>query len=193
MISIIFIGIFGKDKQVFSRRNSCFFLHCNLALPGDHMIRKAYNCLCSNFRTIDIHTQLFQHSHRIWRLPKYLSAPQREPSLLKSPHCTLSLSWRRRSKGKVSSRSYCVLLAFVQNGILESIPISQQRIAFYGRVLGDNEAISGLGLQDGGFLQCFDLGARSYTPSISSSILQSGLFHLSVKVRTRRLICTGDY
>ena len=32
MISIIFIGIFGKDKQVFSRRNSCFFctvaLHC---------------------------------------------------------------------------------------------------------------------------------------------------------------------
>ena len=81
-----------QGQTSFLAQEFLFFLHCNLALPGDHMIRKAYNCLCSNFRTIDIHTQLFQHSHRIWRLPKYLSAPQREPSLLKSPHCTLSLS-----------------------------------------------------------------------------------------------------
>ena len=45
-----------------------------------------------------------------------------------------------------------------------------------------NEAISWLNLHDG-FLQFFDLGARSYTSSASSSILNSGFFHLCVKVR----------
>ena len=186
-------------KQVFSRTDSGFYC-CLLNALVSQVITwsgkqqadvHAHNCLWFHWTT-DIHTQL-SHSRRIWSPPKYLSAPQREPSLSRSLHCTLSLSWRKRSKDKVSSRSCRVLLVFVQNGILESIPISQQRIAFYGRVLGDNEAISGLSLQDG-FLQCFDLGARrSYTPLTSSSIFRSRLLHLSVKVRARRLICTGGY
>ena len=47
--------------------------------------------------------------------------------------------------------------------------MNQQQLLYLGRSLGDDELIDDLRIQDHTPIQCFDLGARSSTPSAISS------------------------
>ena len=65
----------------------------------------------------------------------------------------------------------------------DSILATQQRLLYLGRALQDHELVDALNVQEHTPIYCFDLGARSSTPSASSSALKTAKLPALLRIR----------